>query len=211
MSNKNKTREEPKLNVDDFEKKSNLYSKKWPKDEGEIENPPDEKEESDEEVVGILTHPSYLELEQKLTQAEQGLTDRYNQILQLKAEQENIRRRAARDVENSHKYALEKFANDLLPVVDSLDRALESDVSDNEFAKKIHQGIELTMTLLLKTLEKFGIEQINPLNEKFNPEYHQAIATKEGEVQSDTVIEVLQKGYLLNGRLIRPALVVVSA
>lgn len=209
MSKHNKPREEPKLKMEDLEK--NLYKKHWPKDEGEASSTDEDLIENDE-VQGVLDHPSYLELEKKLTEAEAKANDYWNQQLRTQADIENVRRRAERDVSNAHKYALEKFVADLLPVVDSLDRALVSDVGDNDLAQKIHEGIDLTMTLFLKTLEKYGVKQIDPLGQAFNPELHQAIATKPSdEYEANTVIEVLQKGYTLNDRLIRPALVVVAA
>jgi molecular chaperone GrpE len=206
MSKPHKPREEPKLRIEDLEKEANnIYQKKWPTESDEAELPDQNVEDIDEdEVMGILEHPSYKELENKLTEAE-------NQRLQAKAETDNIRRRAERDVMHAHKYALEKFANDLLPVVDSLERALLSDVSDNPYAKKIHEGIELTMSLLMKTLEKYGVKQVDPEGQLFNPELHQAIATQPSDLPPNTVLEVLQRGYTLNDRLIRPALVVVAA
>lgn len=210
MSKPHNPREEPKIDMDDLNKRDNIYKKKWPKDE-EAMNEDEDQLEDEEEVAGILEHPSYKKLENQLTEAEIKANELWNQQARLQAELDNIRRRAERDVANAHKYALDKFANDLLPVVDSLERALMSDVSDNEFAKKIHEGIELTMSLLLKTLEKYGVKQVNPIGELFNPEVHQAIATQPSDAPPNTVIEVLQKGFLLNDRLIRPALVVVAA
>ncbi|MBA2654197.1 MAG: nucleotide exchange factor GrpE [Gammaproteobacteria bacterium] len=181
--------------------------KQWPKDEGDMVEDDDEGGE----VAGSLEHDSYKELENKLTEMEIKANDFWNQQLRTQAELDNVRRRSERDVANAHKYALEKFVNDLLPVIDSLERALQSDVSDNAFAQNIHTGIELTMDLFLKTLEKYGVKQLDPQNEIFNPELHQAIATQPSDAPANTVLEVLQRGYLLNDRLIRPALVVVAA
>lgn len=189
--------------------------KQWPKEEDfeELED----LESGDEggeggEIRGILDHPSYIELEKKLTETEAKANEYWNQSLRAQADLDNLRRRAERDVSSAHKYALEKFVADVLPVVDSLDRALHSNVGDNELAKKIHEGIELTMNLFLKTLSKHHVKQIDPLGEVFNPELHQAIATQPSdEYETNTVIEVLQKGYMLNDRLVRPALVVVAS
>lgn len=213
MSKPNKPREEPKLRIEDLEMEaSKVHKKQWPKDEGEAADADlGEDIERGEEIAGILDHPSYKDLERQLNEAEAKANDYMNQQLRAQAELDNVRRRAERDVANAHKYALEKFVNDLLPVVDSLDRALQSDVSDNEFAKKIHEGIELTMSLLFKTLEKYGVKQIDPRGDAFNPDLHQAIATQPSESAPNTVLEVLQKGFSLNDRLIRPALVVVAA
>lgn len=210
MSKPQKPREEPKLHIDDLEDGSNIYKKKWPKDE-ETFSEDEYSDEYNEEVAGILEHPSYKELERKLTEAEGKVNEYWNLRTQDAAEVENTRRRAERDIANARKYALEKFVNDLLPVVDSLERALQSDVSDNEYAQKIHEGIDLTMSILLKTLEKYSVKQINPLGELFNPELHQAIATQPSDKPANIVLEVLQNGYTLNDRLIRPALVVVAA
>lgn len=204
MSNQNKPREEPKLGMEDDDSPTSLYKKKWPKEEDLAPETLEPEEDFEQEIAGILEHPSYKELEEKLTAAE-------NQVLRAVAEQDNIRRRSERDVTNAHKYALEKFAADLLPVVDSLDRALLSEVGGNDLAKKIHEGIELTMNLMLKTLEKYHVKQIDPKGQPFNPELHQAIATAPSDQAPNIVIEVLQKGYTLNDRLIRPALVVVAS
>ncbi len=204
MTKHHKTREEPKLRMEDLEPRK---QKQWPKDEGDMVEDDDEGGE----VAGSLEHDSYKELENKLTEMEIKANDFWNQQLRTQAELDNVRRRSERDVANAHKYALEKFVNDLLPVIDSLERALQSDVSDNAFAQNIHTGIELTMDLFLKTLEKYGVKQLDPQNEIFNPELHQAIATQPSDAPANTVLEVLQRGYLLNDRLIRPALVVVAA
>jgi molecular chaperone GrpE len=206
MSKPSKTREEPKLDVENLENKGNLYQKQWPKDDSKVETT-HKGDEPEQAIAGVLEHPSYLEIEKKLTEIEAKYVE---QKLRNQAELDNVRRRAESDIASSRKYALEKFANDLLPVVDSLERALIIDVSGNEFAKKIHEGIELTRSLLLEKFKKHGITQVDPMGEAFDPNLHQAIATKESDEASNTVIEVLQKGYLLNNRLIRPALVVVS-
>jgi molecular chaperone GrpE len=217
MSKDSKPREEPKIKLDDIGKDAkNPYKKQWPKDDAvDVRSEHDENDEdsdSDETIRGILDHPSYLELEKKLSEMEAKANDYWNKELRTQAELENVRRRAERDVTKAHKYALEKFVADLLPIVDSLDRALQSDVGDNDLAKKIHEGIELTMNMYLKTLEKHGVNQVDPLGDQFNPELHQAIATQPSEeYQTNTVIEVLQKGFILNDRLIRPALVVVAS
>jgi molecular chaperone GrpE len=193
MSKPSKAREEPKLDVENLEKKSNLYQKQWPKDDSRVETTNEEKE-TEQDIAGVLEHPSYIELEKKLTEIEAKYWD---QQLRHQAELDNVRRRAESDIANSRKYALEGFADDLLPVVDSLERALLIDVSGNEFAKKIHEGIELTRSLLLEKFKKYGITQVDPRGETFDPNLHQAIATKESDEASNTIIEVLQKGYLL--------------
>ena len=136
-----------------------------------------------------------------------------DQALRAQAEAENVRRRAQRDVESAHKFALERFANDLLPVVDSLERAVESArTTDREGAvAAIADGVELSLKLFVDTLARADLIQVDPVGEPFDPKFHQAV----GMVESDTaepgsVLQVLQKGYSLNGRLVRPAMVIVA-
>ena len=121
---------------------------------------------------------------------------------------DNLRRRNSKDVENAHKYGTEKFVTELLPVLDSMRMGL--DVEDAS-AESLREGMELTMNMLEKMMDKLGIEEINPLNEKFDAEKHQAMTMQpSADVEPNTVIAVMQKGYLLNERLIRPAMVMVS-
>lgn len=134
----------------------------------------------------------------------------WNQLLLARAETDNVRRRAERDVEAAHKYALERFVTELLPVKDSLELGLAA-ASDGGDVAKLREGMELTLKLLSSVLEKFGVKTVDPKGEKFNPELHQAMAMQEmGNVEPNVVLTVYQKGYLLNDRLIRPAMVVVS-
>lgn len=136
----------------------------------------------------------------------------WNQLLLARAELENNRRRSERDVENAHKYALEKFVRELLPVKDSLELGLAAAVGGGTELEKLREGMELTLKILGAVLEKFGVCEVNPKGEKFNPERHQAMAKQEtATAEPNTVLTVYQKGYLLNERLIRPAMVVVSS
>ena len=134
-----------------------------------------------------------------------------DQLLRTVAESENIRRRASRDVENAHKYANEKLLEDLLPVLDSLEKALElPDQSDD--AKAVLEGIEISLRMFRETLERGGVVVVDPLGEPFDPSKHEALAmVPNEEVEPNSVIEVVQKGYLLNERVVRAARVVVSA
>lgn len=133
------------------------------------------------------------------------------QLMRLQAEMENLRKRLHKDIEKAHKYALEPFASELLPVVDSLEHGVNIEIGDNEFAKNVHDGLKGTLDLLLSKLAKFGIHPVDPLNQPFNPEFHQAISTETNQaVAANTVLKVLQKGYTLNSRLMRPALVIVA-
>ncbi|MGC8118811.1 nucleotide exchange factor GrpE [Metapseudomonas otitidis] len=142
---------------------------------------------------------------------EEQLAAAQDQSLRTAAELQNIRRRAEQDVEKAHKFALEKFANDLLPVVDSLERGLELTSAEDEAVRPVREGVELTLKLFRDTLKRFQVEAVDPHGAPFNPEHHQAMAMEEStHVEPGSVLKVFQKGYLLNGRLLRPAMVVVS-
>ncbi|MGB2247391.1 MAG: nucleotide exchange factor GrpE [Alcanivorax sediminis] len=131
--------------------------------------------------------------------------------IRAQAEIQNMRRRAERDVQHAHKFALEKFAGDLLSVADNLERGLGALDADDENVKAAREGIELTLKSLLDVFGKYNLEQISPSDEPFNPELHEAMTmVPVPNVDPNTVIDVLEKGYQLNGRLIRPARVVVS-
>ena len=147
------------------------------------------------------------DLEELQTQLQTAKED----VLRAQAEVMNIRRRAEGDVEKARKFALERFVGDLLPVVDNLDRALAVIDIEDDSMKAVVEGIELTRKSFLDTLEKNQVKSIDPQGEPFNPEEHQAMTmVPNPDVEPNTVLEVFQKGYSLNGRLIRPAMVVVS-
>ncbi|TWX66112.1 nucleotide exchange factor GrpE [Colwellia sp. C1TZA3] len=151
------------------------------------------------------------ELELALATAKSTVADQKDSVIRAKAEVDNVRRRAAQDVEKARKFALEKFAAEMLTTVDNLERALQNIDKDDESNTAIIEGIELTYQGLLASLEKFSIQAIDPQDKPFNPELHQAMSMQEVEgVAPNTVIAVMQKGYELNGRLIRPAMVMVS-
>jgi len=151
------------------------------------------------------------ELELALAAAQATVADQKDSVIRAKAEVDNVRRRSAQDVEKARKFALEKFAGEMLTTVDNLERALQSIDKDDESNKSIIEGIELTHQGLLSSLEKFSIKAVDPQDQPFNPELHQAMSMQEVEgVAPNTVIAVMQKGYELNGRLIRPAMVMVS-
>ena len=139
---------------------------------------------------------------------EQQIEELKNQVLYAKAETENVRRRGFEDAEKTRKYALESFSQELLTVKDSLEASLNSETIDLTTLK---DGVELTLKQLNSVFEKFNIDEINPIDEKFNPNEHQAISMIESEdKEANTILNVLQKGYKLNERVIRPAMVVVS-
>ena len=130
--------------------------------------------------------------------------------LRTRADMENLQKRTARDIENAHKYALQGFVNELLPIMDSLQLGLAAS-GDTDNIKELRAGMELTLKMFGAALDKFGVRMIDPLDEKFNPEQHEAVSMQEAEGKaSGTVISVMQKGYELNGRLIRAATVMVA-
>ncbi len=135
----------------------------------------------------------------------------WDKLLRSNAELDNLRKRTQRDLENAHRYALERFVAELLPVKDSLELGLNAATQNDEDMAAVREGLELTLKMFSGALEKFAIEEINPLNEAFDPELHQAMTAQEdAEHESGSVINVVQKGYRLNQRLIRPALVIVA-
>lgn len=151
------------------------------------------------------------DLQAELDAALAKAAENWDQLLRVQADLENTRRRAAQDVEKAHKFGLEKFAQELLPVKDSLELGLAASTSDDEAVAKLREGMELTLKMLSSCMEKFGIKEVNPLGQPFNPEWHQAMTMQESsEHAPNTVMLVMQKGYLLNDRLMRPAMVVVS-
>ncbi|OUR81252.1 nucleotide exchange factor GrpE [Colwellia psychrerythraea] len=151
------------------------------------------------------------ELELALATAQSTVADQKDSVIRAKAEVDNIRRRAAQDVEKARKFALEKFASEMLISVDNLERALQNIDKEDESNKGIIEGVELTLQGLITSLDKFGVKAVDPQDQPFNPELHQAMSMQEVPgVAPNTVIAVMQKGYELNGRLIRPAMVMVS-
>ncbi|WP_085608032.1 MULTISPECIES: nucleotide exchange factor GrpE [unclassified Pseudomonas] len=143
---------------------------------------------------------------------EEQLAAAQDQSLRVAADLQNVRRRAEQDVEKAHKFALEKFAGDLLPIVDSLERGLELSNPDDESIRPMREGIELTLKMFHDTLTRYQLVAVAPQEgEQFNPVEHQAMATQESDVlEPNSILKVFQKGYQLNGRLLRPAMVVVS-
>ncbi len=156
------------------------------------------------------TQESLESLQQQLEQAQAELAEKAEQVLRAHAEADNIRRRAERDVQNAHKYALEGFVESLLPVLDSLEQGLAQPATSDE-SKALKEGMELTLKMFIDTLAKKNVEQIDPVGEAFNPELHEAMSMQENaDYEPNAVIAVFQKGYLLNGRVVRPARVVVN-
>jgi len=146
-------------------------------------------------------------LEELLRAAELRAAEHHDAWLRAKAETENLRRRAQEDVAKAHKFASEKFAGELLAVKDSLEAALANEQQD---AAALKAGVELTLRQLVAAFDKAAVKELNPLGEKFDPHFHQAIAMVDAEQEANTVVAVLQKGYALHERILRPALVTVA-
>ena len=152
----------------------------------------------------VETMPS---LQEMLKKAELQAQEHYDAWLRAKAEADNIRKRAQLDIANAHKYGIESFASELLAIKDSLEAAL---AINNATIENLKSGVELTLKQLTAVFERFNLAEINPAGQKFDPHRHQAINTVESDAEPNTVVQVFQKGYLLNDRVIRPALVAVA-
>jgi molecular chaperone GrpE len=179
----------------------------------EVESSPEAQLETAEEVAAAEASEEAAEpsLEEEVSRLQEDLVTARDAALRAQADAQNVKRRAEQDVEKARKFALERFAGELLPVVDNLERALESATGDDEVIKPIAEGVELTLKSFLDVLGKQNIEVVDPQGEPFDPNLHQAMSMVENdEVEPNTVIAVMQKGYTLNGRLVRPAMVMVS-
>jgi len=176
----------------------------------EAEEQVEEQHEHAHETISV-EQERINELELALATAKATVADQKDSVIRAKAEVDNIRRRAAQDVEKARKFALEKFASEMLTSVDNLERAVGSIDKEDDHQKALVEGVELTLQGLITSLDKFGVKAIDPQDQPFNPELHQAMSMQEvPDVAPNTVIAVMQKGYELNGRLIRPAMVMVS-
>ncbi|ORT50539.1 heat shock protein GrpE [Vibrio sp. qd031] len=170
-------------------------------DEGDIEW----NDENDAQEAKIA------QLEAALLSSEAKIKEQQESVLRAKAEVENMRRRTEQEIDKARKYALNKFSEELLPVVDNLERAIEAADKENDVLKPIVEGIELTHKTFADVLAKFGVNVINPEGETFNPELHQAMSIQESpDHEANSVMFVMQKGYELNGRVLRPAMVMVA-
>ena len=150
-------------------------------------------------------------LEDELAEARRAAQENLDRALRAQAELENVRRRMERDLQNAHKFALERFVSELLPVKDSLELGLAAAAEKDASTTSIAQGVELTLRMLEQAMDKFGIRTVDPAGEPFDPEFHQAMTMQESDTaESGAVLTVVQKGYLLNERLVRPAMVIVS-
>jgi len=173
----------------------------------------EEKLQSQTELtdVELMAEAAEIGANSEADELRQQVAHANEQLLRVQAEMQNVRRRVERDVENAHKYALEKFATELLSVVDNLERALAAIDTEDESQKSVAEGIELTLKTFIDVLAKFNVETVEPEGQPFDADLHQAVSTvPNADVEPNTVVDVFQKGYTLNGRLIRPAMVVVS-
>ena len=183
-----------------------------PEAEQDMEENMENNQDSPEEVEPADEQSQLIETMQKLVQAEGVIAHQKDEVLRVQAEMQNLRRRTEQDIEKAHKFGQERLSNELLAVMDNLERALQVDMDrEDESVKALLQGVELTLKSFVDCFRKFGIEQIDPLGEPFDPQLHQAMTMQENpNVEPDTVTAVMQKGYTLHGRVIRPAMVMVS-
>ncbi|MCE8013307.1 MAG: nucleotide exchange factor GrpE [Billgrantia sp.] len=162
-----------------------------------------------EEPTEVSDNPEADMLAAQVEELEQSLAEAKDQALRAAAEAQNVRRRAEQEAEKARKFALERFVKELLPVVDSLEKALDAMGEDASDAHR--EGVAMTLKMQQDVLAKFGVETVEPAGEPFDPQFHEAMAmVPNPELEPNSVMEVIQKGYLLNGRLVRPAMVVVS-
>ena len=176
--------------------------------EGELEEAIEAAEET-EAAAEASDNPEAEVLAARVEELEQSVAEAKDQALRAAAEAQNVRRRAEQEAEKARKFALEKFVKELLPVVDSLEKALEA--MADEATEAHREGVAMTLKMQRDVLSKFGVEILEPAGEPFDPQFHEAMAmVPNPELDPNTVMEVFQKGYLLNGRLVRPAMVVVS-
>ena len=176
----------------------------------EAQNEPVDGTENEENLNETAVDEEIADLKQQLEDAQAKVAEYWDQIVRANAEMENVKRRATRDVENARKFSVETFANDLIPVMDSLEQGIGS-ITESTDIQAVKEGMELTIDVMLKTMEKQGMKQVNPVGERFNPQHHEAMTMiPSPDHPEDHVIDVFQKGYELNGRVIRPARVVVS-
>jgi len=169
-----------------------------------------EEKGEDKNVEQVTTDEQSDDLQTQLEEAQQSAKDNWDKVLRAQAEMENLKRRNAKDLENAHKFALDGFVKALLEVKDSLTMGLKTANEEKATIEHIIEGLEMTDKVFLSTMEKFGVKAINPKGETFNPEFHEAVTMLPmPDQESNSVLEVVQIGFSLNGRLVRPAMVVV--
>jgi molecular chaperone GrpE len=170
-----------------------------------------DKYDGNQDTAELDTDSTVAELEQKLAEAEARAQENWDKAVRAQAELENVRRRSQRDLENAHKFALEKFLHDLLPIHDSLEMGLVAASNEEADVAKLREGSELILKMFIDLMNKYDIEMIDPEGHLFDPEHHQAMTMLESpDHEPNTVVSVMQKGYKLNDRLVRPAMVAVA-
>lgn len=183
-------------------------------DENRNEHIEDELKGATTEAASEAPLESSDEQESEVAKLQSQMQDFQEQMLRSQAEMQNVRRRAEIDVEKAHKFALEKFVKELLPVADSLEKAVESTEgkeTGSELVTTLREGAEMTLNLFMSSLKKFNVAQLNPVGEPFDPQLHEAMSmVPSPDVEANSVVAVVQKGYTLNERLVRPAMVVVA-
>lgn len=163
---------------------------------------------TDAEQVSVTSSE---ELTRLLEAAQAKADENWDLVMRTRAEMDNLKKRTQRDIEKAHKYGQDSLLGELLPVRDSMELGINAALEDGTDLAKVREGMELTLKMLASALEKAGVEEVDPIGQKFDPERHQAMSMVQAEgVESGQVITVVQKGYLLNGRLIRPAMVIVA-
>lgn len=173
---------------------------------------PAEQGEAEADNATQAVEPPSVEALQLAVEETQNKADQYyNDLLRARADLENFRKRAQRDIEHAHKFGLEKLVQEFLPVKDSVELGLSA-AEKSEDVSSLREGLELTLQMLSTAFERLGVNEVNPLGDKFDPNFHQAMTTQpNNEVEAGTVLNVVQRGYVLNERLMRPALVIVAA
>ena len=202
FTEKKMSEQEQKVETQEVEKEESVV------EETEQTEPSQELDPLEEAIARVQ------ELEEQLkTQIEEAANKEQDILLRSRAEIENLRRRTEQDVEKAHKFALEKFSKDILNTIDNLERALATPANkEDESVKALFDGVELTLKELISTVGRFGVEAVGFVGEAFNPDLHQAISMQPAEgFETNQISVVLQKGYTLNGRVIRPAMVMVAA
>lgn len=174
-------------------------------------NKPDVEQENAANADELIQTGDFQSLEELLEDARKKAEENWNELLLARADLENMRRRHSRDLENAHKHALDKFVAELMPICDSLELGLDASKKDGATLETVREGMDMTLKMLLGSIGKMGLEQISPEGQVFDPELHQAVSMQPVDgVVSNTVIAVMQKGYSFNGRVLRPAMVIVS-
>ncbi|WP_102794968.1 nucleotide exchange factor GrpE [Bowmanella denitrificans] len=188
-----------------------MSTEQQPQQEQQPQNDVNQPQDQVEQTEVSPEQQRISELEKALAEAESNLAEQKDSVLRARADMENTRRRADAEVDKARKFALERFAGELLTVIDNLERALQVADASNDAVKSLVEGVELTYKSFINTVEKFGLKIIDPQGQPFNPELHQAMGMQESaELEPNSVMAVMQKGYELNGRLLRPAMVMVS-